>query len=189
MESRDIHCAFVEMDTDRCEYLQNHLMPFQAISGVNYSIACTPFSEGIDELAKQRPEFFTGRLPMFAFIDPFGATGAPFSVVYRLLASPRSEVFINFDVDAVARIFGAGDHARHEDLLGDIFGDNEWRSEFERFSSDFPNLWWAILAAYKTRLWNLPRVRASFSFEMTIPILFLTIILSSLVSIIVDWKR
>ncbi|MEZ4571385.1 MAG: three-Cys-motif partner protein TcmP [Thermomicrobiales bacterium] len=90
MESRDIHCAFVEMDTDRCEYLQNHLMPFQAISGVNYSIACTPFSEGIDELAKQRPEFFTGRLPMFAFIDPFGATGAPFSA--GVSASGQSKI-------------------------------------------------------------------------------------------------
>lgn len=41
--------------------------------------------------------------PTFAFIDPFGFSGIPFSLIERLLQHPRSEAFITFMVDAINR--------------------------------------------------------------------------------------
>jgi three-Cys-motif partner protein len=41
--------------------------------------------------------------PTFAFIDPFGFSGIPFSLIERLLGHKRCEVFITFMVDAINR--------------------------------------------------------------------------------------
>ena len=41
--------------------------------------------------------------PTFAFIDPFGFSGIPFSLIERLLQRKRSEAFITFMVDAINR--------------------------------------------------------------------------------------
>lgn len=41
--------------------------------------------------------------PTFAFIDPFGFSGIPFSLIERLLKFKRCEVFITFMVDAINR--------------------------------------------------------------------------------------
>ena len=41
--------------------------------------------------------------PTFAFIDPFGFSGIPFSLIEKLLKFKRSEVFITFMVDAINR--------------------------------------------------------------------------------------
>lgn len=41
--------------------------------------------------------------PTFAFIDPFGFSGIPFSLIERLLSQRRCEAFITFMVDAINR--------------------------------------------------------------------------------------
>jgi three-Cys-motif partner protein len=41
--------------------------------------------------------------PTFAFIDPFGFSGIPFSLIERLLQYEKSEAFITFMVDAINR--------------------------------------------------------------------------------------
>ncbi len=41
--------------------------------------------------------------PTFAFIDPFGFSGIPFSLVERLLQQPRCEVLVTFMADAINR--------------------------------------------------------------------------------------
>ena len=67
------------------------------------------------------PRPFMAQHPLFVFIDPFGATGVPFSTVKQLLASPCSEVLLNLDADGIGRIFHAGERAAHEQNLNAIF--------------------------------------------------------------------
>jgi hypothetical protein len=112
------------------------------------------------------PQAFSGRWPLFVFIDPFGATGAPFETVEGILSNPRSEVLVNFDADAIARILRAGTSASHERLLNDIFGDHSWQAALSA-DHDFPTLYRTMLALYKARLRSLPNVRYMFSFEMS----------------------
>ena len=82
---------------------------------------------GLAVVRKDIPAPFCKSHPLFVFIDPFGATGAPFSVVREILKSGCSEVLINLDADGIARIYRAKDEAKHEDhdLRRSIL---EWRT-------------------------------------------------------------
>jgi three-Cys-motif partner protein len=67
-----------------------------------------------------------GRLPpMFAFIDPFGWTGAPFSVVQSILRQPSCEVLVTFMYEEINRFIGHPDQETNFDVS---FGTREWRS-------------------------------------------------------------
>src|ERR1044071_3825456 len=66
-----------------------------------------PFDQklkGIIEKVKKLP---SGIPPTFAFIDPFGATGVPFSHVAEILKHRSCEVLINLDSDGIGRLVAA----------------------------------------------------------------------------------
>ena len=62
--------------------------------------------------------------PAFAFIDPFGFKGIPFSLVDRLLRRPNTEAFITFMVDPINR-FIEHPNAKVAGHIADIFGSPE----------------------------------------------------------------
>jgi three-Cys-motif partner protein len=67
-----------------------------------------------------------GRLPpTFAFIDPFGWTGAPFAVVRFILSQPSCEVFVTFMYEEINRFIGHPDQVANFDAF---FGTTEWRA-------------------------------------------------------------
>jgi len=99
------------------------------------------------------------------FIDPFGATGAPFSAVREILTGGCSEVLINVDADGIARIFCAKDQANHEELLTAIYGDRSWVGELND-KEQFAMLCRKALNLYTTKLKSVAGVRYVFSFEM-----------------------
>jgi len=160
-----IHCAFIEADTDRCSHLRQKIESIENGSNIETHWYCEEFTEGLRQLMMDVPRPFTARHPLFVFIDPFGATGVPFSVVRQLLASPCSEVLINLDADGIARIFHAGERAAHAQNLNDIFDGDEWRSLLD--ANDPPAIFYQkVLQLYKTKLRSIPNVRYVFAFEM-----------------------
>jgi hypothetical protein len=60
--------------------------------------------------------------PTFAFIDPFGWTGAPFAVVQSIVGQPSCEVFVTFMYE---EIIG---HPDQEANFEAFFGTRDWRS-------------------------------------------------------------
>lgn len=68
----------------------------------------------------------SGRLPpTFAFIDPFGWKGVPFSVVQTILGQPSCEVLLTFMYEEINRFIVLPDQKTNFDSF---FGTNEWRS-------------------------------------------------------------
>ncbi len=66
-----------------------------------------------------------GRLiPTFAFIDPFGWTGAPFSLVAQILSQRSCEVFVNFMYEEINRFIGHPDQIAN---FNDFFGTEDWK--------------------------------------------------------------
>jgi hypothetical protein len=66
-----------------------------------------------------------GRLiPTFAFIDPFGWTGAPFSLVKQILSHRSCEVFVNFMYEEINRFIGHRDQVAN---FNSFFGTEEWK--------------------------------------------------------------
>jgi three-Cys-motif partner protein len=160
-----VHCAFIEPDRGRFEHLEHKITSIQRPATIAIHPYNLPFVDGLAELRKDLPGPFKGDSPLFAFIDPFGATGVPFATVTQLLRSPCSEVLINLDADGIARIFQAGQAADHEAHLTTIFGDDEWKQTLSA-NDDFPALCRKVLQLYKAKLKRLRNVRYCFSFEM-----------------------
>jgi three-Cys-motif partner protein len=160
-----IHCAFIESDVDRFEHLEKVVSQIEPSKHVKIHLIPKSFSDGIDQLRSEIPRAFTGVFPLFVFIDPFGATGAPFTIVADILKSPRSEVLINFDADGIARIYRAENSANSFVLLDEVFGSHEWEMGLAD-TAEFPVLCQNVLQLYKKRLRQLPKVRYVFAFEM-----------------------
>lgn len=158
-----IHFAFVEKDKERYAALIQRLPKSTHRIGIlTYN---TEFTRALPLIRQAVPEPFLSEDPLFVFIDPFGATGAPFQSVAEILNSPRSEVLINLDADGVSRIFAAKQSANHEAVLTEIFGDTSWKSEL-RDEDSFDTQCRKVLHLYKTRLRTLPGVRYIFEVEM-----------------------
>ncbi len=62
--------------------------------------------------------------PTFAFIDPFGPAGWPFSVVHRILSYPSCEVLVNFTYESINRFIT---HPNLESIFNELFGTDRWR--------------------------------------------------------------
>lgn len=160
-----IRCAFIESNADTYAYLEHHLQPFMNDSRLAVLLFNTTFVDGMARLRARMPLAFQGSQPLFVFIDPFGATGVPFSVVRDILASSRSEVLINLNADAIGRIFRAGEAANHELLLTTAFGDGSWHDALAGTLSARERSH-AIVQLYMEHLRAVPNVRYVYSFEM-----------------------
>jgi three-Cys-motif partner protein len=118
-----IHFLFVEERMDRAEHLRQQValrtLPanFSVIveGGITFE---TAFSNRYAHYIRQ------GRLvPTFAFIDPFGWTGAPFSLVKKILSNRSCEVFVNFMYEEINRFIGHPDQVAN---FNSFFGTEEW---------------------------------------------------------------
>lgn len=119
-----IHFLFVEERTDRADYLRQQVA-LRALPA-NFSVIVeggmtfeTAFTNRHSSYVRQ------GRLiPTFAFIDPFGWTGAPFSLVKQILSHRSCEVFVNFMYEEINRFIGHPDQVAN---FNSFFGTEEWR--------------------------------------------------------------
>jgi three-Cys-motif partner protein len=160
-----LHCAFIESDTKRFENMVRKIEPFRAQGGVEIHTYNTDFVTGLAKLRNDVPAPFSKAHPLFVFIDPFGATGAPFDTIKDILSSDCSEILINLDADGIGRIFRAKASANHDALLTTIYGDRSWTTELDD-SQDFPVLCRKALHLYTEKLKTIPGVRYVFAFEM-----------------------
>ncbi len=160
-----MHCVFIEEDPRRFDHLKNKLDAINKPKKIHTHFFKSTFVDGLSELRKQAHNPFSPPSPLFAFIDPFGATGVPFADIKDLLSRESSEVLINFDSDGIGRIFRAKGAANHEDILNRIFGDNSWETELAKHQISH-ELYRGVLALYKQKLRALPSVRYVFAFEM-----------------------
>ena len=62
--------------------------------------------------------------PTFAFIDPFGFKGIPYSSVKQILSNPKSEVFINIMADFINRFVEHPDPNTRQHII-DLFGTDQ----------------------------------------------------------------
>ncbi len=86
------------------------------------------FEERINEILDEVDNGKIKDYPMFFFIDPFGCSGFSIKTLKRIMAYPRSEIFINFMVYDIVR-FWEQKHA--ENAMKDLFGSARYK-EVER---------------------------------------------------------
>ncbi len=89
--------------------------------------------------------------PTFAFIDPFGATGLPFTVIAEILQQSTCEVLLNLDPDGISRLVTAQNVEKNQAHLDLLSGGLSWQAELDPHLP-MPQLSAQILALYKRRL-------------------------------------
>ncbi len=115
---------FVEKDPNRASMLQSIVndigvpRSFRAIVLPGWT-----FTEAIESVYTRISKIHSS-LPTFAFIDPFGWSGVPFSAVSRILGNPSCEVLVTFMYEEINRFIG---HPDQEENFDSFFGTTAWR--------------------------------------------------------------
>jgi len=113
---------FIEENKERAENLEFEIEKITLPSNFRVSIINSQFHNVIDGLLKELEQSKNILAPTFAFIDPFGFSGIPFSIVRRLLKIKGVEVFITFMKDSINRFITDSQNNSH---IIELFGSSE----------------------------------------------------------------
>lgn len=117
---------FVERAADRAAALRSAVEQTQAELGkpsnAHIEVHQSTFESAYEKIGPRLRA--SGTIPTFAFIDPFGWTGLPFSIVRELLNRPSTEVLVNFMFEEINRFL---DHRDQTENFDQLFGCADWR--------------------------------------------------------------
>lgn len=110
---------FIDEREDRIQHLKRELKGMTIPPHFKVRATAAKFHETVGPMLQSIRD-----APTFAFIDPFGFSGIPFSLIERLLKRPRCELFITFMVDAFNRFL---EHPKDSVVqhIVDAFGTDE----------------------------------------------------------------
>jgi three-Cys-motif partner protein len=157
--------VFVDREKWIVEHCRKKLAELPVYARVTREVLQGRFDQVLPGIIQRYPSHFTDDAPLFVFADPFGASGVPFSSIEKILASDRSELFLNFDSDGLVRILKAEAAGNAEENLTSIFGDDSWRRALG-IDEDPLKLARRALDLFKTRLRSIRDVNYVFAFEM-----------------------
>lgn len=120
----EIKMLFIEADKDRCDHLKQKINSLNIPSNIGIKPIYGKFDETLTDLFKYIDEQGAGLAPAFVFIDPFGFTGIPFTLVKRIMRNEKCEVLITFMFEEINRFIS---DTRLWDGLTKTFGTDEWK--------------------------------------------------------------
>jgi three-Cys-motif partner protein len=121
----EIIFLFIESHPERCNYLKNLLSGIPLPDNIKYEVKCSKFDETLTSILNNLDEQKKYLAPTFAFIDPFGYSDTPFTVIKRIMENPKCEVLITFMYSFIKRAIAKPNQEKHLDIL---FGNREWRN-------------------------------------------------------------
>ena len=110
---------FIEYDQERFKILNSLLKDYELLYNFSVVVKNARFNEHLTDVLDTLDEQKSRLAPTFAFIDPFGYSQTPFSIVKRLASNPRCEVLITFMYEEVNRFWDVGSE---KDRLDQLFG-------------------------------------------------------------------
>ncbi len=115
---------FIDESEDRVEHLQRELGEMSMPQHFRVQVEAGRFHERVGPVLESMEADQTNIAPTFAFIDPFGFSGIPFSLIQRLLRQRRCETLITFMVGALNRFL---EHPKDSVVqhIVDAFGTDE----------------------------------------------------------------
>lgn len=115
---------FVEYDKERSSTLESIIDEMNLPSNFRWKVENKEFEPAFKELLAFYRERSKPLPPTFAFIDPFGWKGVPFSIVREILSHRSCEVFINFMYEEINRFLGHPDQVENFEKF---FGTSGWK--------------------------------------------------------------
>ncbi len=115
---------FIEERDDRLAHLKQELAAVRVPAHFKVTAESGRFHEKFGKVLCSIEADKNALAPTFAFIDPFGFSGIPFSLIERLLSHKRCEAFITFMVDAINRFLEHPEDKVVQHIV-EAFGGNE----------------------------------------------------------------
>lgn len=116
---------FVEKDQARADMLESIVQHLGVPAHLRVKVAGgQTFEAAFEELMGKYRVAGRPVPPTFAFIDPFGWTGKPFSAIREILSHQHCEVLVTFMYEEINRFIAHPDQADNFDRL---FGCGNWR--------------------------------------------------------------
>jgi len=142
---------FIEVNEARFQNLERKLAELQLPSNFRVGKYCDSFENAFGSTLAEIEEQSKHLAPSFVFIDPFGLTGFPMSLIKRLSQQPHSEVLITFNYQALNQWF-LQDKSKHKHL-DELYGSGDWRPALDIPDSDEKETY--LREAYQNALENL----------------------------------
>jgi len=120
----EIIMLFIEADKDRYDHLKRKISLINIPSNIKIKYINAKFDETLSEFFKYIDEQKSRLAPAFVFIDPFGFTGIPFTLIKRIMSNEKCEVLITFMFEEINRFISDN---RLWDSLTKTFGTDEWK--------------------------------------------------------------
>lgn len=115
---------FIEEREDRLEHLRQELADVDVPNHFRVVSESGKFHEKFDEVFNSIGVGKNTLAPTFAFIDPFGFSGIPFSLIERLLTRKSCEAFVTFMADSINRFLAHPEEKVVQHIV-DAFGTSE----------------------------------------------------------------
>jgi len=135
LSKSDVFFLFIDERPDRIEHLKTELSSLNPPKNFHPDARVNEFENTLTQILDNLNQQGRQLAPTFAFIDPFGFKGAPFSLVQRLLDNPRTEVFINIMIDFINR-FAEHPMSTDRQYIKDLLGVSEEEINKVTSSSD-----------------------------------------------------
>jgi three-Cys-motif partner protein len=118
---QEANLIFVEERKDRVDHLSNEIKSLLIPPGIHVSVLHNQFESTLTDILNRIKTQKAKIAPTFAFIDPFGFKGAPYTLVKSLLSNDKTEVFINIMADSINRFLNHPDMQITQHIV-DLFG-------------------------------------------------------------------
>lgn len=120
----EVVMRFIEKNKERCDFLETKISGMVLPKNLKYTCIHSSFeaevSKTLDYLNEQKKRL----APSFVFIDPFGFTGIPMSLIKRIMEYDKCEVLITFMYEEINRFI---QDEKLWDSLEKTFGTDRWK--------------------------------------------------------------
>lgn len=155
--------VFIESDPDRFERLDGKLNDYPKPASVTVRAFPGRFDKHMTKLLEALDTERSRMAPTFAFIDPFGFSHTPMSVIKRIMRNEKCEVLINFMYEEVNR-FIEHPNTKIGAHYDELFGTDAWRTSLKLGSPGERKQ--SIMDLYVCQLQTAAGIKYVWPFEM-----------------------
>jgi three-Cys-motif partner protein len=124
----DLSFLFIEADPARYESIQREIGKLTLPNNFHVQVEHGECDETMNAALDRVDENGQRLIPTFAFLDPFGFSHTPLSLIRRIVRHPQCEVLITFIYEEINRFIS---QAAQPDNFDSLFGTSEWRKAIE----------------------------------------------------------
>jgi three-Cys-motif partner protein len=124
LQNREISFIFIDERKDRIEHLKSEIASMSIPANFSIFTLVSEFEQTTGQILSDLKSKNLNLAPTFAFVDPFGFKGVPYSLIKELLSNPKTEVFINIMAEFINRFVEHPAPETRQHII-DLFGTDQ----------------------------------------------------------------